>query len=171
MQAYLKNIVINKSVRMLCVRPYSNHPKGCPNYGKRALCPPQVKTIDEIFSINKGFWVVWIDFNFSVHCKKMKRKHPHWTQRQIECCLYWQGTANKMLKEAVKNFLGSNDNWRPIFCPEAMGVNMTATMKKLGVELEWPPKNMVRKIALLGIKKKSHKTIVKTHKKMIRKDR
>lgn len=156
MQTYLKDIVIDKSVRGLCVRPYPNHPKGCPNYEKRPTCPPQVKMINEVFDINKGFWIVWIDFDFAAHCKRMKKKHPNWSQRQIECCLYWQGTANKKLREAVadiKYYLEGCGNWGVTFCPEAMGINVTATMKNIGIELEWPPKNIVRKVAFFGVRK------------------
>jgi len=167
MQAYLKNIVIDKSVRELCAHPYSNHPKGCPNFGKRATCPPQVKLIDEIFDLSKGFWVVWVDFDFKSHCNRMKRKHSNWSLCQIECCLYWQGTARKQLKKTIQDveyYLKGTENWMLVneFCPEAMGVNVTATMKKIGIELEWPPKNIVRKIALFGVRRspiKSEKKI------------
>ena len=156
MQAYLKNIVIDKSVRGLCVHPYPNHPKGCPNFGKRITCPPQVGLINEVFDIGRGFWIVWINFDFKSHCNKMKRKHPNWSQRQKECCLYWQGTANKMLRKAVqdvKYYLEGTGNWKITYCPEAMGVNVTVTMKNIGIELEWPPKNIVRKVALFGVRK------------------
>ena len=169
MQAYLKNIIIDKSVRGLCVRPYTNHPKGCPNFGKRVTCPPQVRMINEVFDISKGFWIVWIDFDFKSHCDKMKRKHPNWSQRQIECCLYWQGTANKMLRKSVVDMVYYLDGWQVSYCPEAMGVNVTATMKNIGAELEWPPKNIVRKVALFGVKHESNKNSVKRHKKVLRK--
>ena len=168
MQAYLKNIVIDKSVRGLCVHPYPNHPKGCPNFGKRVTCPPQVRMIDEIFDISRGFWIVWIDFDFKSHCDRMRRKHPDWSQRQIECCLYWQGTANKMLREVVADvsyYLADRGNWQATYCPEAMGVNVTATMNNLGIELEWPPKNIVRKVALFGVRIKSNKTLLKDTKR------
>ena len=176
MQAYSKNIVIDKSVRGLCIHPYPNHPKGCPNYGKRLTCPPQVKLIDEIFDIDKGFWIVWIDFDFRFHCKKMQKKHPNWSQRQVECCLYWQGKANKKLREAVADvryYLESRGNWELVndLIPEAMGVNITATMKNIGIELEWPPKNIVRKVALFSVKLKSHKKVAKKSRKMARKKR
>jgi hypothetical protein len=40
--------------------------------------------------------------------------------------------------ELLKHLNGSN--WGATDCPEAMGVNVTATMKNCGVELEWPLK-------------------------------
>jgi hypothetical protein len=33
-----------------------------------------------------------------------------------------------------------------------MGVNVTATLKDAGIELEWPPKKFVRQVALAGVK-------------------
>jgi hypothetical protein len=60
-----------------------------------------------------------------------------------------------MLREAVQEALPFCE--APVqtvsYCPEAMGVNVTATMKNLGVELEWPPKNIVRKVAIIGVRK------------------
>jgi predicted metal-binding protein len=38
-------------------------------------------------------------------------------------------------------------------CPEAMGVNITETMKDAGIILEWPPENVTYQIALAGILK------------------
>jgi hypothetical protein len=37
-------------------------------------------------------------------------------------------------------------------CAEAMGVNFTETMRiNCGIELEWPPKETVYKISLIGV--------------------
>jgi hypothetical protein len=33
-------------------------------------------------------------------------------------------------------------------CPEAMGVNVTATMKEIGIQLEWPPKRWAHQVAM-----------------------
>ena len=156
MNAFSKEIVVDYSVRKLCSRPYPNHARGCPNYGKRPICPPQCPRIEETYDMSKGFWVVWIIFDFAAHRRKMRRKHPEWSQRQIDCCLYWQGTAKKMLREAVQDveyYLEGRGNWVTTDCPEAMGVNVTATMKNLGIELEWPPEKVVYKMAIIGIRK------------------
>ena len=146
-------IVIDSSVRKLCTQPYPNHPKGCPNFGKRATCPPRCPFLEDVYDISQGFWVIWISFDFAAHRRIMKRKYPNWSQRQIDCCLYWQGTANKMLREAVADveyYLKGTGRFKTSYCPEAMGVNVTATMKNLGVELEWPPQNIVHKVAIIG---------------------
>jgi hypothetical protein len=37
--------------------------------------------------------------------------------------------------------------------PEAQGVNLTETMKNVGIILEWPPEKLAYQIVLSGIKK------------------
>ena len=61
-----------------------------------------------------------------------------------------------MLREEVADvayYLEGRGNWARTFCPEAMGVNVTATMKNLGVKLEWPPETVVHKVAIIGVRK------------------
>jgi len=157
MQAYTEKIIVDSSVRRLCSRAYPNHSKGCPNFGKRASCPPQCKLLEDEFDLKQGFWVVWVNFDFETHRNKMLQKHPNWSQRQIDCCLYWQGKVKSQLKKEVQTllFFLTGNNWRLVngLCPEAMGINITGTMELIGVKLEWPPKQIVRKVALIGVVK------------------
>ena len=39
-------------------------------------------------------------------------------------------------------------------CPEAMGLDVTATMKSIGVVLEWPPRELAVQVALAGTLKR-----------------
>jgi len=148
--------VIDLSVRGLCRRPYHGHKKGCPNYDKKLGCPPQAPIIYDVLDFGKPIWAVWIDFDLANQRLRMKTKHPNWSNRQLDCCLYWQGRAKKLLGILVLNFirnkaeLGEADELKALYVPEAMGVNVTETMKNAGVILEWPPENIVRKIAFLG---------------------
>ena len=155
MRKFTKKVSIKHWVRSYCQRPYPNHPQGCPNFGKRDTCPPKCPYLEDIYDESKGFWIVWVEFDFAGHCKKMKQKHPDWSKRQIECCLYWQGSVNKELKKEVREAMYNRGygKWHITYCPEAMGVDVTQTMKNIGVKLEWPPKNIVRKVALIGVLK------------------
>lgn len=149
------NTIIQPSIdygfRMMCRSPYPNHPKGCPNYGKRKTCPPIVKTLEEIFDCSKNFYAIWTTFPFGEHIAKMKQLHPNWSERQLSCCLYWQGTARKNLKQEILKFTQTHSDFLIITsCPEAMGVNVTATMASIGEELEWPPKTITYQVALAG---------------------
>lgn len=60
--------VIDYSVRQLCIQPYVNHPKGCPNYNKKDGCPPKVMR----FPIHvEEVYVIWIKFNLGKHVQEI----------------------------------------------------------------------------------------------------
>jgi predicted metal-binding protein len=155
-QIFVKEVipVIDRKVRALCKRPYYNHPEGCPNFGVKDGCPPQVKFYDQEYDMTRPVYVIYNVFDFAVHVAKMRNAHPEWTQRQLECSRYWQGTARKALRQKIAAFLKDHPEYEANACPEAMGVNVTETMKGLGIELEWPPVNKTYQIALAGIRKK-----------------
>ncbi|KKK93378.1 hypothetical protein LCGC14_2693470, partial [marine sediment metagenome] len=153
-------LVINYKVRFLCTVPYPNHRKGCPNYNQRKSCPPNCKKIEDlIYTDSVVVYAIWSVFNFGFHVKKMEQKHPDWSRRQLECCLYWQGTARKRLHQEIEMFLKkwNKFSWLVICTPEACGVDITATMKKIGYELEWPPKNITYQVAVAGLSKPPRK--------------
>jgi hypothetical protein len=91
--------------------------------------------------------VIWNKFPFGEHVARMRERHPDWSERQLACCLYWQGTARKQLEAEIEKF-------RRVRCtsvfriPEAHGVNVTATMERVGVYLEWPPKRWAYQVAI-----------------------
>lgn len=143
--------IIQTSVRGLCCSPYPNHPKGCPNYGKKISCPPTVPCFEDIFDLTKICFAIWTTFPFGEHVDKMRRLHPNWSERQLTCCLYWQGTARKHLKTEICMFKKLHPDYAITTCPEAMGINVTATMAAINEYLEWPPKTTTYQIALAGI--------------------
>jgi len=152
------NPVMIHSTHNLCIRPYPNHKKGCPNYGKKKGCPPGIPIFDSVYDLSKPVYAIYNKFNFKEHVDRMKEKHPDWSKRQLECCLYWQGAARKELNTEIKIFHGAMLGWAGVdynicTCPEALGINVTETMKKVGIILEWPPVNVVYKIAVAGILK------------------
>lgn len=143
-------IVIDQKMRGKCKSPYPNHPKGCPNYNKRGDCPPKVPLIWAVMDLEKPVFAIWNVYDFKQHTDKMRGKHPEWSDRQVECCLYWQGTARKQLKAEISVFLREQGNHTVLTTPEACGVNITETMKNIGVILEWPPKTVTHQVALAG---------------------
>lgn len=164
--------VVDLSMRSLCTQPYPGHPKGCPNYGERDTCPPRQKPFDDVYDTDLAIWALWAEFDLGAHIDKMRKAHPCWTHRQLVCCLYWQGTVRKFLRtESAKQIRKFNkDDWSTVkwidsvdapftdrvlltTCPEAMGVNVTATMKTIGVVLEWPPIETTRMVYLVGVRK------------------
>ncbi len=148
-------VVLDPSMRNLCYKPYYNHPKGCPNYGKRSGCPPAAPLINEVLDLSQPVWAAWVKFNLAKHRERMRGKHPKWSRRQLDCCLYWQGTLMKGLRREVTYFINAQTYLdygilEAIYYPEAMGVNVTATLEGIGVTLEWPPEKIVHKVALIG---------------------
>lgn len=145
--------ILSPKVRELCARPYHGHPKGCPNYGKRPSCPPAVPLLGDVLDLGQPVYAVWNIFDFGGHVARMRNRHPEWSTRQCECCLYWQGTARKQLRRQIWVFfldIERRELARVIMAPEAHGVDVTATMASLGHELEWPPKTVAYQVALVG---------------------
>lgn len=155
----LPRIVIDTAVRELCYRPYPNHPKGCPNYNKKKDCPPQAKFIYETLKGDSPIYAIWNCYDFARHVAKMKRLHPEWSKRQVECCLYWQPTARKSLKAEIQLFKAQYPALIVIGCPEGQGVNISATMQSIGVELEWPPVTVTYQVAIAGTRNTTHESL------------
>lgn len=133
----------------LCSRPYYNHPRGCPNLGKKPGCPPHIKDWDP-----EGItYAIYNKFDLGAHRDKMRRAHPTWTDRQLSCCLYWQPTARKALKNEIRRFLvDAPGNYLLCHSPEALGYNITKTMATAGIDLEWPPNKYAYQIVFASMK-------------------
>ncbi len=145
--------VIDRGVRELCYRPYRGHKHGCPNYGIKSKCPPSAPLLSEVIDLSLPIFVLWNRFRFGEHVERMRAKHPDWSERRLACCLYWQGTARRQFKDFIynQNVLNYAAAYPIIIkCPEACGVNVTATMKLVGIELEWPPKVYAYQVAIMG---------------------
>jgi predicted metal-binding protein len=162
------NPVIDDRVRGLCTRPYPGAPRGCPNFGKKFGCPPHAPLFQNVFDLERPIYAVINIFDFEGHVARMKAKHPDWTDKQAGCSRYWQSTARKDHMEKIKEFLGEHQEYtvctawykgappmkRILYsAPEAMGIDVTKTLRNAGIELEWPPKTVARQVALAGIRK------------------
>lgn len=144
--------VIQYMVRSLCVRPYHNHPRGCPNYGRRPTCPPDAPRLEQIIDISAPVYCIYNRFDLATHVKGMQAKHPNWSERQLYCCLYWQPKARKELLEQIREFMHEiqGHGLQIVPTPEACGVNVTGTMRQINVELEWPPRTIAYQVVLAG---------------------
>lgn len=141
---------LDNNVRGLCVKPYTGHSKGCPNYGKKATCPHKAPLLSNVLKLNETVYVAWNRFDFGLHVGRMREKHPDWSERQLSCCLYWQGTARKALRISIEAFLKDHTGMVAVTTPEACGVDVTLLMKRIGIKLEWPPVLFAYQVALLG---------------------
>ena len=127
---------MNENTGEWCKLPYPNHPKGCPNFGKKSICPPQAPWLHHHFNINRPLYLVHSEFDLEEHRNNMKQAHPEWSTLQCQCVLYWQPKSRKQLIERTgqaMQALGCNC----FSCvPEAMGLNVYATARKSGLKLE-----------------------------------
>lgn len=146
--------VVNYAVRKLCLHPYPGRPHGCPNYGLKKRCPPNAILFEDFFDMKKPFYAIINVFDLRSHVERMKQRHPNWSEKQLRNCLYWQKTARKALKRAIFEFYKDNKEYRISVCPEGMGVNVFSTLNKIGIHMEWPPKDIAYQVAIAGIRKK-----------------
>ncbi|WP_321471092.1 hypothetical protein [uncultured Paludibaculum sp.] len=147
----LPTVVIDRKMQGMCRLPYPNHARGCPNFGLKVGCPPNVPLFPEVYDMTKPVYAIVNRFDFGAHVAKMRAAHPDWTDRQLTCCLYWQGTARKALKRAIADFERLFPDHTVDTCPEAKGVNVTATLQAVGINLEWPPQAVACQVALAGV--------------------
>lgn len=150
------DLVIDDRAREWCLLPYPNHPKGCPNYNRKDECPPLAPVIKDFIDLKKKKWFLVAKFNLQAHADKMKAKHSHWTDKQARCVLYWQGSVRKQLTDACKELI-LNTSLVFTLIPEAMGIQVIKTAKKLNIPIKTRPKDFVYKIALIGYSKEEIK--------------
>lgn len=146
------DVIWNPKVTEWCKRPYPRHPKGCPMYGNRPSCPPEAPMINEVMDLGKQTFIVATKFDVAAHYAQMREKHPDWSEAKVRCVLYWQGSAKKRLREAVRSVLDrfAEVDLITLYRPEAHGVNVAAMMRKIGISLDFPPKEWAYQVALIG---------------------
>lgn len=152
----LLDVVIQaEQVRNACKCPYRGHPKGCPNYNnpKRPTCPPKAKLYDKAYDLRKPVHAVVVTMNFDKHVAKMASNPKLKTEAQRRCCLYWQEGLRSRLRERCKAFIKEHPGYVADLCPEAGGVNVIATLRKVGIRLQVPPRNIVSKVAFIAYPK------------------
>lgn len=148
-------ICYKREIQNLCKAPYWKHPKGCPNYGVKEGCPPNMPLINEVLDFKKGLYLIYTEFDIGTHAKRMQRLHPDWSKRQLYCRLYWQPRARKLQRAEEAKAVKKYGLTKIISLPEAYGVNVTKLMRNAGIKLEWPPRKIARVVSLGGYDKKS----------------
>lgn len=127
--------IFSDKVHDWCQLPY-NGKKGCPMFGKRPICSPDVKRLDDEFNLKKSA-ILYTEFNLEGHHRRMAEKHPMWTFKQLNNVLYWQQKARRNLRIFVSKV---HQEYRGIkritYCPESQGLNVFATMAIAGHHLE-----------------------------------
>jgi len=131
-----------------CKLPYNQYKDGCRNYD---VCK-EMKTYD-LFS-KPPYILSAMKFDYEQYIRDMMELHPNWSYRQLGNIWYYQKHCRKVLKENSLSIKG-NYYWKRfiglgiMYSPEVNGINVLATMLRLGYEIERMPKKYVWFINLL----------------------
>jgi len=143
-----EKLVIDRRTRQWCKLEYPNNKEGCPFYGSRSECPPHAPLIEELLDLNQPHFFAFQKFDLKGQMEKMLKIHPEWSEKKAKCSRYWQKHVKALLREKIYSVTQNNQIFT--FLPEAMGVDVFKTAKKLGIILKKRPKTIVYKIALVG---------------------
>lgn len=158
-----KNIC--NSPKSWCVKPYPNHPKGCPNFNNKIGCPPHFYMYDDLFDMKMDSYVVVTKHNLKDHFEYVKNSNPNFKVTQTRNILYWQDTVRKLNEIEVLKFI--KDNIVATTDGESLGVDIILTLKQIGIDLKfsYPIDEEVYRVALLSYIKDISNTgyIVKNH--------
>ena len=143
-------ILITRKAGAWCQIPYPSYPKGCTNYGKAETCPPNAPMVDQWFDLEFPHWFVVAKCDITAQAAKMAEAHPEWSPKQCANSRYWQGPAHKMLRYHSRELMEKNPGTDFTLRPEAMGVIVITTAKKLGIPIELKPNGTLFKISLVG---------------------
>lgn len=139
-----------KGFNSWCTLPYPGHPNGCPWYGKRVECPPFAPYFLDLYK--PKVYIAFMRFDFRQYLDTKSYLHPGWTERALRNPRHFQ----EHLRWGLKNFVNSKltepdfENFPAEYNPEAMGVNIYLTARHAGIELEWPPRKNMYRVALLA---------------------
>jgi predicted metal-binding protein len=151
------SIEYKENIGEWCKKPYPGHKHGCPNYGKKELCPPFSKFMKDNIEKYHYFYLIYAEFDFRGYKDEMSILLPDWTEKQLGCCLYWQTQLKNKFYTYVKEFITSTDLLlgcgsgfgKNIQSMESGGINVFKTLTNNNILYEDRPKNKIVLCCLL----------------------
>jgi len=153
------DVVVDMSVRNLCVKPYPGRKKGCPNFAcdRHPDCPPHSLPIDHTIDLSGTCFAAYERYDLEAHEARFRANNPgkEWTKKQARNLLHWQqGCTNRAINRAQR-FIDKACSWGGysavvVKVPEGHGVQVFETMAAAGVILERPIDRWVHKVVLIG---------------------
>lgn len=135
-----------------CAKPSRDYPKGCPNFPD---CPQRYmdfKKIDEGFGPFKWFAVIE-EFNIAAWEEAQRQKHlsEGWSRKQLRNPRHWQKGVMSRLRTKSLSLINCIMGDVLLEIPESQGVNVIATMAKVGITFNWGLEAKVfKKVMLVG---------------------
>ncbi|MBD3195258.1 MAG: hypothetical protein GF317_09395 [Candidatus Lokiarchaeota archaeon] len=169
-----EKILFDKKVQTFCV----SNKFECPNYGHNWACPPEAPYLeDEIMNFEKYFLVYSkIIISSEKDTKEIEKSNSLNIQKELRdeiegeisrflkqnkskyerIKILWDGHCRICSKEGKKCTYDTGESCRYPdkirYSMEAVGIHVTKTVKKAGLNIEWPPKNHVFRFALISAK-------------------
>ncbi len=148
-----KEVCMTYQPRSMCIRPYKDHKNGCPNFGKLPSCPPNNPCMyDQLFDVSDVYAVV-TKFYLEEFFRKRREKRPDLPEGQIRNSRIWQPITKKENDYAISEFYMEHpelSNYVSTRLLECMGVDVVNTMKQVGIELKFPPGDVVYRISFVA---------------------
>lgn len=132
----IRRLVMSEMTGQWCRLPYPRHPRGCPNFGHKDVCPPAAPQLADRIDTARPMYLVHSEFDLAGHARAMRHKHPQWSDDQCRCVLYWQPRSRKQLKVRTEQAMKMLCCDWVSYVPEAMGLNVYATAALGGLRLE-----------------------------------
>jgi predicted metal-binding protein len=149
-----------------CQKPYHQHPKGCPNFGKRETCPPHVTSAKTLIQNYPFHHIVWGVFEIKTFADIRREEHPEWSERQLRNPRHWQNQLKAMLRNYIMEFsefaelyhgvfresayiLGAGSGFWNYPSMEAACINAFATLRAVGIKYQVKPKDFIVMAAIL----------------------
>ena len=128
-----------------CSMPYSGSPTGCPQTKRCKGYPLWEDTI------TPPYHLVIREFDIKEHSDNLKSRFPSWTEKQLRNSRLWQRHQDRLLKDEAMSFMKSLP-YVTVYIPrpEEYGVNVVTTARKVGIEIKFPPVNIVKCVGLIG---------------------
>lgn len=145
-----ESLIVSDHVREWCKLQYPGHRDGCPKYGMRPVCPPSAPSVSDFIDLGLPHFFLIQPFCLSAHAAKLKKQHPGWTQRQCRNPRYWQKRVVSVLRAAANRITEEHPELCYTVIPEAMGVFVLATARRVGIPMKRIPGRFVFKVALIG---------------------
>lgn len=138
-----------KGFNRWCTLPYSRHEDGCPNFGVRPDCPPKAPYFLDVYE--PEVYVACLDFDFRSYLNQRRLIHADWSEKALRNPRHWQNHLRSELRQKVAELYEAGlEGLVPEYNGEAMGVNIHMTCQNTGINLEWPPRERMYRIALLA---------------------
>jgi predicted metal-binding protein len=144
------DLEISREYQCMCLKRSNSFRNGCPNYGRKAGCPPR-KLFNEDYDLNKPVYLIATDFDLTQQTGRIRKMHPDWTEKAVYNPRYWQATARKVHEVEILEFLLINPSYRVERSPEGAGINVDNLCRNYGINLEWPPRKVARVVSIGAI--------------------